>query len=75
MRFREEKPSDLARARKAVAKWRAADSEGTPEQMVGAVGPAFPQEWGIVFRGVLAAVDRHQARTVTGVITGPEVTR
>jgi|HubBroStandDraft_6_1064221.scaffolds.fasta_scaffold251015_3 hypothetical protein len=71
MRFRDEKPGDLARARAAVAEWRAANPAGAPEQLIGAVGPVFPPEWGIVLRAMLFAADRHQARTITGVITSP----
>ncbi len=73
MRFREEKFSDLPRAREALEKWRAAHPQGTTEQLIAAVGPAFHPEWGVVLRGVLFAVDRHQARIVTGAITGQAV--
>jgi len=31
--------------------------------------------WGAVLRAVLFAADRHRARNVTGIITGPAVTR
>jgi hypothetical protein len=75
MRFREEKLSDLAVARKAVAEWRVAHPEGTPEQLIGAVGPAFPSDWSVVLRGILAAVDRHGARRITGITVEPETVR
>jgi hypothetical protein len=39
--------------------------------MVGAVGATFSDEgWSVVLRGILFAVDRHNARDLTGVITG-----
>ena len=75
MRFRDEKPSDLARARTAVADWRGANPEGSAEQLIAAVGPAFRRDWDVVLRAVLFAVDRHRARSLTGVIAGPEAVR
>ena len=66
MRFRDEKPGDVTQARAAVAEWRAAHPAGTPAQLIEAVGPAFPPEWTVVLRGILVAVDRHQARNITG---------
>ena len=71
MRFRDEKPGDLDRARAAVTAWRQQNPAGTAGQLIAAVGPAFHPEWAVVLRGVLFAVDRHQARNVTGVINGP----
>jgi hypothetical protein len=76
MRFLDEKPGDLDRARAAVTAWRQHNPSGTAAQLIAAVGPAFHPEWAVVRRGVLFAVDRHQARNVTGVINGPvEVAR
>ncbi len=72
MRFREDSPGDLARVRAEVAAWRARYPQGTPAQLAEAVGATFPvRDWGVVLRGILFAVDRHQARNITGVINGP----
>jgi hypothetical protein len=72
VRFRDIKPEDLARARAEVAAWRTSCPQGTPAQLVEAVGATFPaRDWGVVLRGILFAVDRHQARNITGVINGP----
>ena len=50
--------------------WRADHPQGTADEMVGAVGAAFRDEgWSTVLRGILFAVDRHNARSLTGVIT------
>jgi hypothetical protein len=70
VRFREEKPGDLDRARAAVAAWRDNHPAGTGDDLIAAVGPAFHPDWAVVLRGVLFAVDRHRARRITGVITG-----
>ncbi len=71
MRFREDSPGDLARARAEVAAGRARYPQGTPAQLVEAVAATFPaRDWGVVLRGILFAVDRHQARNITGVING-----
>jgi hypothetical protein len=70
MRFRDEKPGDLDRARAAVAAWRDAHPAGSVDDLVAAVGPAFHPEWAIALRGVLSVLDRHRARRITGVIPG-----
>jgi hypothetical protein len=70
MRFRDEKPGDLDRARAAVAAWRDNHPAGTADDLVAAVGPAFHPEWTVVLRSVLFAVDRHRARRITGVVPG-----
>jgi hypothetical protein len=71
VRFRDEKPGDLDRAREAVAAWRGQNPQGTPDEMLAAIGGRFRAEWGIVLRGVLFAVDRNRGRQVTGIVTGP----
>ncbi len=71
MRYREIRTSDLDRARAAVAAWRADHPEGTPDQLIEALGPQFHPDFAVVLRGTLVAVDRHRARAVTGIITGP----
>ena len=73
MRFREDKPGDLDRARAAVAAWRGQNPGGTCEQMVAAIGRQFHPEYGIVLRGVFFAASRHEARIITGVpVTGED---
>ncbi|MGH3184301.1 MAG: hypothetical protein ACRDOH_06985 [Streptosporangiaceae bacterium] len=70
MRFREQKPGDLDRARAAAAAWRENHPAGTCDDLIAAVGPAFHPDWAVVLRSVLFAVDRHRARRITGVVTG-----
>ncbi len=70
MRFREDSPLELARARAAVAAWRDQNPAGTAEQLVVALGGQFHRDYGPVLRAVLFAVDRHLAREVTGITTG-----
>ena len=70
MRFREDNPGDLGRARAAVATWRDQNPAGTPEQLVAALGAGFHRDYGPVLRALLFAADRHRARAITG-ITGP----
>ena len=67
MRFREDNPAELARARAAVAAWREQNPAGTGEDLIAAVGHQFHRDYGVVLRAVLFAVDRHQARQITGV--------
>jgi hypothetical protein len=66
MRFRDERPGDLDRARAAAAAWRDQNPEGTPEDLIAAVGCQFHLDYAVVLRGVLFAVDRHRARQITG---------
>ena len=70
VRFREDNPAELARARIAVAAWREQNSAGTGEDLIAAVGHQFHRDYGVVLRAVLFAVDRHRAREVTGIATG-----
>jgi hypothetical protein len=65
MRFRDERPGDLDRARAAAAAWRDQNPEGTPEDLITAVGCQFHPGYPVVLRGVLFAVDRHRARQIT----------
>jgi hypothetical protein len=66
VRYREDNPADLARARAAVAEWREANPDGTREQLVADLGPRFRAGYGVVLRGVLSAVDRDRSRQVPG---------
>ncbi len=65
MRFREDKPEDLARARAAVAEWRDRHPQGTADQLLADLGGQFHPDYGPVLRSVLVVTDRHRAREVT----------
>ncbi len=67
MRFREDNPAEVARARAAVAAWREQNPAGTGEDLVAAVGHQFHRDYSVVLRAVLFAVERHRARQITGV--------
>ena len=67
MRFRDNNPADLARARTAVTACRDQNRAGTIDELVAAVGRQFHPDYGVVLRAVLFAVDRHRAREVTGI--------
>jgi hypothetical protein len=66
MRFRDD-PADLVRARAAVADWREQHPAGNAEDLIAAIGQRFHQDYEVVLRAMLFAVDRHRARQVTGV--------
>ena len=70
MRFRDDSPADLTRARTAVTAWRDQNPAGTVDELVAVVGRQFHRDYGVVLRAVLFAVDRHRAREVTGIATG-----
>jgi hypothetical protein len=65
--FREDNPADLARARTAVADWRDRRPAGTHVEYLAAIGHQFHQDYAVVLRAVLFAVDRHRAWQVTGI--------
>jgi len=67
VRFREDNPEDLERARGGVAAWRDQNPEGTADQLVAALGAGFHRDYGPVLRALLFAADRHRARAVTGI--------
>lgn len=67
MRFREDRPEDLARARVEVAAWRAQHPAGTAGELVTAIGHRYHFDYGPVLRAVLFAVDSHGAKIMTGV--------
>ncbi len=71
MRFRENNPADLDRARTAVAAWREQHPAGTDDQLTAALGPQFHPGYGPVLRAVLFALDRHQACQITEVPAAP----
>ena len=70
MRFREQRPDDLARARSAVAAWRQRRPQGSADQLLTDLGGQFHPDYGVVLRAVLFALDRHQAREITGITAG-----
>jgi hypothetical protein len=70
VRFRDDNPADLARARAAVTVWRDQNRAGTSDELVAAVGRQFHPDYGVVLRAVLFAVDRHRAREMTGIAAG-----
>lgn len=65
MRFREDNPEDLARARTEITAWRAEHPAGTDEELMDAIGHRFHRDYVPVLRAVLFAVDRHRAHQVT----------
>lgn len=67
MRFREDKPEDLARAREEVAAWRARNPQGTAEQLLADIGHGYHQDYGPVLRSVLFSVDLHAAKIAVGI--------
>jgi len=58
MRFREDNPQDLDRARTAVAQWRDQNPAGTEDQLLAALGPQFHPDYTPVLRAVLFIYDR-----------------
>jgi len=70
VRYREDKPEDLARAREEVAAWRSRNPQGTAGQLLADIGHDYHQDYGPVLRSVLFALERHEARIVTGVQGG-----
>jgi hypothetical protein len=53
-----------------VAAWRERYPQGSPDQLLTDLGCQFHPDYGVVLRAVLFAVDRHQAREITGVTAG-----
>ena len=66
MRFRDDHPKDLDRARAPLWAWRDENPAGTPEQLIAALGSQFHRDYGVALRGLLFAADRHRAREITG---------
>jgi hypothetical protein len=67
VRYREDAPGELVRARAAVAAWRDRNPAGTGEDLIAAIGHQFHRHYGVVLRAVPFAVDRHRARQATGI--------
>jgi hypothetical protein len=70
MRYRDWKASDLDRARRAVRAWRDEHPQGNADQLIADIAAQFHPDYAVVLRGLLWAVDHHQARQVTGIVTG-----
>ena len=67
MRFRDDDPAELARARAAVVGWREQNPAGNAEELITAIGHRFHRDYGVVLRAMLFAVDRHRAHQVSGI--------
>jgi hypothetical protein len=67
VRYREDTPELLARARASVTAWRDQNPAGTVEELVAAIGDQFHPDYGVVLRALLFVVDRHRARQVAGI--------
>jgi hypothetical protein len=48
VRYREDTPEELARARAAVAAWRDRNPTGTGEDLISAIGHQFHRDYGVV---------------------------
>jgi hypothetical protein len=67
MRFRDDKPGDLDRARIGVREWRKQHPQGTAEQLVCDLASQFHADYEVVLRGVLFAIDSHDTKITTGI--------
>jgi hypothetical protein len=71
VRYREDTPELLARARAAVAAWRDRNPAGTSEELVAAIGHQFHRDYGVVraARRFSAAVGGTNDARLQGTIT------
>ncbi|HET9969796.1 MAG TPA: hypothetical protein VFQ68_16295 [Streptosporangiaceae bacterium] len=67
MRFREDSAEELARARSEVRAWRQQHPQGTADELVADLGGQFHPYYGPILRGVLAALELHGAKIITGI--------
>ena len=67
MRFREDSEEERSRARDAVRAWREENPDGSPEEMLTAVGPDFHKDYGPLLRAVLFRADLRDAKITTGI--------
>jgi hypothetical protein len=67
VRFREDKPEDLDRARTKVREWRAKNPKGTVEEMLAALGGQFHKDYAPVLRSVLFRDEMDGAEIATGI--------
>jgi hypothetical protein len=72
MRFREDKPGELDRARREVRAWREANPHGTQDELVETVGPGFHKDYAVVLRGILFRLDLDDANEIAGTAAGME---
>jgi hypothetical protein len=72
MRFREDTENDRVRSRDAVRAWRDEYPDGSPEEMLTALGPQFHADYGPALRALLFRADLRDAKVTAGVtiITG-----
>jgi len=67
VRFREDKPEDLDRARAAVTQWREQHPDGTAEEMLADLGGRFHPDYGPVLRAVLFRTGLRSAQVAAGI--------
>jgi len=67
VRFCDDTPQLLARARATVAAWREQYPQGTYDALIDDLGPGFPRDYEPVLRSVLSALERHGANVLYGV--------
>ena len=67
VRYREDTPGELDRARAAVAAWRDRNPAGTGEELIATIAHQFHRDYRVVLRAVLFAIDRYRARQITGI--------
>jgi hypothetical protein len=67
VRFREDSEEEHARARDGVREWRAANPDGTPDEMAAELGPRFHPDYGPLLRAVLFRTDLRDAKVTTGI--------
>jgi hypothetical protein len=73
VRFGDDSPAELARARTTVASWRDQNPAGNAEELIAAIDHRFHRDYDVVLRAVLFAVDRHRASQVTSVAVPAQV--
>jgi hypothetical protein len=75
MRHREVKQADLDRAKAAVAAWREQNPQGSYGEMEADLSGQFRDGYGVILRGILFAVDSHNARIAKGIVISAGVRR
>ncbi len=67
MRFREDTQGDRTRARDTVRAWRVEHPDGSPDDMLAALGPGFHKDYEPVLRAILFRADLRDAKVTTGI--------
>jgi len=67
VRFREDRPGDLEKARAAVTRWREQHPDGTAEEMLADLGGQFHRDYGPVLRSVLFRADLRSPSVSAGI--------